>query len=54
MRIQVICILPLFEEFVRRGTVMPAKLRVGTDWGTNDFGFYDPNGNAIFLLEDVT
>lgn len=53
MRIQVKGILPLFEELVQRGTVTPDKLRMGTDWGTNEFGFYDLNGNAIFVMEDV-
>ena len=53
MRIHVQGILPLFEEFVQRGTVTGEKLRMGTEWGTNEFGFYDPNGNAIFITEDV-
>ena len=53
MRIWVKGILPLFEELVQRGTVTPDKLRMGTEWGTNEFGFYDPNGNAIFVMEDV-
>ena len=42
-----------FEEFVQRGTVSPEKLRMGTDWGTNEFGFFDPNKNAIFIMEDI-
>ena len=46
-------LLQIFEEFVQRGTVTPDKLRRGTAWGTNEFGFYDPNGNAIFLFEDT-
>ncbi|MTB53623.1 glyoxalase/bleomycin resistance/extradiol dioxygenase family protein [Lewinella sp. W8] len=53
VRIHVENILPIFEEFVQRGTVSPQKLRMGTDWGTNEFGFYDPNKNAIFIMEDV-
>lgn len=53
MRIWVVGILPIFEEFVQRGTVAPDKLRMGTDWGTNEFGFYDLNGNAVFVMEDV-
>jgi catechol 2,3-dioxygenase-like lactoylglutathione lyase family enzyme len=53
MRIWVSGILPLFEEFVQRGTVSPDKIRMRTQWGTNEFGFYDPNGNAIFVMEDV-
>ncbi|MEM1356570.1 MAG: glyoxalase/bleomycin resistance/extradiol dioxygenase family protein [Bacteroidota bacterium] len=53
VRIWVKGILPLFEEFVHRGTVSPEKLRMGTSWGTNEFGFYDLNRNAIFVMEDV-
>ncbi|TXF88205.1 glyoxalase/bleomycin resistance/extradiol dioxygenase family protein [Neolewinella aurantiaca] len=53
MRIQVQGILPLFEEFVLRGTIGQDKLRMRTDWGTNEFGFYDLNNNAIFIMEDV-
>lgn len=46
-------LLNLFEEFVQRGTVAADKLRMGTGWGTNEFGFYDLNGNAIFVMEDT-
>jgi hypothetical protein len=53
MRIWVKGILPLFEEFVQRGTVTPEKLSMRTDWGTNEFGFYDLNNNAIFIMEDA-
>lgn len=53
MRIWVTGILPLFEEFVQRGTVGPEKLQMNTPWGTNEFGFYDLNNNAIFVMEDV-
>lgn len=53
MRIWVKGILPIFEEFVQRGTVTPDKLRMGTPWGTNEFGFYDLNKNAVFIMEDV-
>lgn len=53
MRIRVQGILPLFEEFVQRGTVSPDKLRMRTDWGTNEFGFYDLNKNAVIVMEDV-
>ena len=44
---------PIFEEFVRRGTVPTDKLRRNTPWGTHEFGFYDPNNNAVFLVEDA-
>jgi len=53
MRIWVKGILPLFEEFVQRGTVGPEKLQMNTPWGPNEFGFYDLNNNAIFVMEDV-
>ncbi len=53
MRIWVQGILPFFEEFVRRGTVAPDKLRMRTAWGTNEFGFYDLNMNAVIVMEDV-
>jgi len=53
IRIWVKGILPIFEEFVRRGTVTTEKLRMNTPWGTNEFGFYDLNKNAIFVMEDV-
>lgn len=46
-------LLEIFEEFVQRGTVVPEKLRMKTAWGTNEFGFYDLNKNAIFVMEDV-
>ncbi len=46
-------IQPLFDEFVKRGTVNKNKLRLKTDWGTNEFGFYDLNNNAIFFVEDI-
>ncbi|MFD1163740.1 glyoxalase/bleomycin resistance/extradiol dioxygenase family protein [Hwangdonia seohaensis] len=46
-------IKPYFEEFVNRGTLNKDKLRLKTDWNTNEFGFYDLNNNAIFFVEDV-
>lgn len=52
MRIYVKDIKPLFEEFVGRRTITPDKLRTNTPWKTNEFGFYDLNGNAIFIMED--
>ena len=42
-----------FREFVERGTVTSDKLRRNTPWGTHEFGFYDLNNNAIFLVEDI-
>lgn len=44
---------PIFNEFIERGTVKKSKLRLNTPWKTNEFGFYDLNNNAIFIVEDV-
>ena len=46
-------IRPIFNEFVERGTVAKDKLRIKTPWGTHEFGFYDLNQNAIFIVQDV-
>ena len=54
VRILVKNIRPIFEEFLERGTVKPEKLLMGTAWGTNEFGFYDLNKNAIFIMEDAS
>lgn len=53
VRIQVKNIQPLFEEFLKRGTVQQDSLKINTPWGTNEFGFYDLNSNAIFIFEDI-
>lgn len=53
IRIYVKNIQPMFEEFVARGTVTADKFRKNTAWKTNEFGFYDLNNNAIFILEDA-
>ena len=53
IRIYVKNIQPLFEEFVMRGTVTADKLKTNTPWKTNEFGFYDLNQNAIFIMEDA-
>lgn len=46
-------IQPIFEEFVKRKTVSKDKLRLNTPWNTHEFGFYDLNKNAIFIVEDI-
>ena len=51
IRILVKNIKPIFEEFVKRGTVIPEKFVANTPWQTNEFGFFDLNNNAIFILE---
>lgn len=53
IRIFVANIRPIFEEMVARQTVGRDKLRQNTPWGTHEFGFYDLNNNAIFLVEDI-
>ncbi len=53
IRIFVKNIKPLFDEFVARGTVTQDKFRANTLWGTNEFGFFDLNKNAVFIAEDV-
>lgn len=53
IRIFVKNIQPIFDEFVERGTVPTDKLRRNTPWGTHEFGFYDLNNNAVFIVEDA-
>ncbi|UKJ08753.1 hypothetical protein [Solitalea lacus] len=52
IRIHTENIEPLFNEFVQRGTVTPELLRRNTPWQTHEFGFFDLNKNAIFVMED--
>ncbi len=54
IRIMVKNIKPIFEEFVKKGTVDENKFRTRTAWQTNEFGFHDPNNNAIIFMEDAT
>lgn len=44
---------PLFDEFVERGTVQDNALQRNTPWNTHEFGFYDPNKNALFFVEQL-
>ena len=53
IRIFVKDIKPLFDEFVRRGTVAQDSFKSNTPWNTNEFGFFDLNKNAIFIAEDI-
>lgn len=46
-------IQPYVEEFVKRGTIQREKLRENTPWGTHEFGFFDLNKNAIFIVQDA-
>lgn len=53
IKIFVADIKPYFDEFVERGTISKEKLRMNTPWGTHEFGFYDLNRNAIFIVQDA-
>lgn len=53
IRIVVPDIEPFFNEFVERGTVKKDKLIRNTPWQTHEFGFFDLNQNAIFIMEDI-
>jgi len=53
IRIDVKNIKPLFDEFVERGTVAQNSFIANTPWKTNEFGFFDLNKNAIFIMEDI-
>ena len=46
-------IQPIFKELVKRGTIQPKKLRMNTPWGTHEFGFFDSNKSAIFVLQKM-
>ncbi len=52
VRFQVENIRPLFEEYIEAGVITKESFREKTAWGTNEFGFYDANKNAIFFYED--
>jgi hypothetical protein len=53
VRILVKDIRPVFEEFLQMGTVAQDALRLNTPWQTHEFGFYDLNRNAIFMVEYI-
>jgi uncharacterized glyoxalase superfamily protein PhnB len=53
IRIYVKNITALFDELIERGTVTQDSLKINTPWKTNEFGFYDLNNNAIFIMEDT-
>ncbi len=42
-----------YEEFKMRKTITPEKLKRNTAWGTHEFGFYDLNSNAIFVVQNA-
>ncbi len=53
VRILVNNIHPYFESLVVNGSIGAEKLRLNTPWGTNEFGLYDLNNNAIFFVETI-
>ncbi|MCX6195122.1 MAG: hypothetical protein NTY55_00550 [Flavobacteriia bacterium] len=53
IRIYVKNINTLFNELLERGIVTKESLKINTPWKTNEFGFYDLNNNAIFIMEDA-
>jgi len=52
IRIYIKNIQPLFQEFIQRGTIARDSFKSNTAWKTNEFGFFDLNRNAIFIMED--
>jgi hypothetical protein len=46
-------IQPIFKEFVERKVINPEKIQMNTPWKTHEFGFYDLNKNAIFIVENA-
>jgi len=46
-------IRPIYQEFVDRKTITTDKLRENTPWQTHEFGFYDLNKNAVFIVQDI-
>ncbi len=53
IRIFVKNIQSLFQEFLIKESVTEDQLRIETAWGTNEFGLFDPNNNAIFFVESI-
>ncbi|MBO3117769.1 glyoxalase/bleomycin resistance/extradiol dioxygenase family protein [Winogradskyella sp. DF17] len=46
-------LMPIFNELIERGTIKEDRLRLHTQWNTNEIGFHDLNNNAIFFVEDI-
>lgn len=53
IRIDVKNIKPFFDDLIQRGTITVDSLKTNTPWKTNEFGFFDLNKNAIFIMEGV-
>ena len=46
-------IIPIYKDYIKKGTINKEKLRLKTEWKTNEFGFFDLNNNAIFVVENI-
>lgn len=42
----------LFAEIAAGSSVLDGRAVADTDWGTREFGLYDPDGNALFFYRD--
>ena len=42
----------LFDEIAARSEVLAGREVADTQWGTREFGLYDPDGNALFFYRD--
>jgi hypothetical protein len=53
IRIVVKNLQSILAELVEQEIVSADKLILNTPWQTNEFGFYDLNQNAIFIVEAI-
>lgn len=53
IRIVVDDIHTAFAECLDKGAVQATDLRKHTPWGTHEFGLFDLNRNAIFIMQDL-
>ena len=53
IRILVKNIKPIFEEFNAKGIIATDELIMNTPWNTHEFGVFDLNKNAIFIVQDL-
>ena len=44
---------PFIDEFLERETIMEDNINRNTPWGTDEFGFFDLNKNAIYFVHDL-
>ena len=51
IRIAVKNVKAIFNLIKAKG--VDTKFIANTPWKTNEFGFYDLNGNALFIMEDL-